>query len=74
LRAIHGDGSGEVSAVTDARCAVRRTALVAVGDIDLDVRPEILALAESSDALLALEHDSAFKWRNDLLPCPYVIE
>lgn len=50
----------------------RATAPIAAGDIDVDGRPEIVALAESGMHLLAFEHDGSFKWRSEQLPLPYV--
>lgn len=64
LRAIRGDGGGEVFTVTDPRYAVRATAAIAAGDIDGDGRPEVLAVAETGDALIAFGHDGTFRWRS----------
>jgi RHS repeat-associated protein len=64
LRAISGNGGSELFTVTDAAYDVRGAASVAVGDIDLDGRPEILVGDESGSRLLAFEHDGTYKWRS----------
>ncbi|HEX3128889.1 MAG TPA: CARDB domain-containing protein, partial [Thermoanaerobaculia bacterium] len=68
LRAVDGRTGAELFTVTDSAFDVRGAGSVAVGDIDLDGRPEILAVAESADRLLAFEHDGTFKWRSALIP------
>lgn len=61
LRAISGDGGSEIWSVTDAQHRVQPGSDIAVGDIDSDGRPEILTV-HTSGALIAFEHDGAFKW------------
>jgi uncharacterized repeat protein (TIGR01451 family) len=68
LRAVDGRTGAELFTVTDPTFDVRGAGSIAVGDIDLDGRPEILAVAESGDRLLAFEHDGAFKWRSGVIP------
>ncbi len=67
LRAISGDGSGELFTVEDPNYDVMPANNVAVGDIDNDGKPEILALDEYMAHLLAFEHDGSFKWRSATL-------
>jgi hypothetical protein len=64
LRAIRGDGGGELFTVTDPRHDVNGSGSIAVGDIDGDGSPEIIVPRETGDALLAFEHDGTFKWRS----------
>ncbi|NCS32928.1 MAG: tandem-95 repeat protein [Microcystis aeruginosa G11-01] len=64
LRAISGANGSELWTVTNSAYEVRGASGVAVGDIDNDGKPEILATAESGDALIAFEHDGTFKWRS----------
>ena len=61
LRAINGADGSDLWNLTDPAYEVAGQAGVAVGDIDLDGRPEIIALHES-DRLMAVEHDGTFKW------------
>jgi uncharacterized repeat protein (TIGR01451 family) len=68
LRAVDGRTGAELFTVTDPNFDVRGAGSVAVGDLDLDGRPEILAVAESGDRLLAFEHDGTFKWRSGVIP------
>jgi uncharacterized repeat protein (TIGR01451 family) len=68
LRAVDGRTGAELFTVTDPAFDVRGAGSVAVGDIDLDGRPEILAVSESGDRLLAFEHDGTFKWRSGVIP------
>ncbi len=65
LRAVRGDGTGEIFTVTDPQYDLRGNTGLAVGDIDGDGRPEILAMHESLTRLLAFEHDGTFKWQSD---------
>ena len=64
LRVISGANGSEIWTIEDPAYRVRGSAGVAVGDIDNDGKPEILATAESGDALIAFEHDGTFKWRS----------
>jgi hypothetical protein len=62
LRALSGADGTELFTVTDPGSAITTTASVAVGDIDLDTRPEILATDTSGTRLIAFEDDGTFKW------------
>jgi hypothetical protein len=64
IRAISGANGSELWTVTNSAYEVRGASGVAVGDIDNDGKPEILATGESGDALIAFEHDGTFKWRS----------
>jgi hypothetical protein len=71
LRALRGDTGAELFTVTDSRYDVAGGGALAVGDIDVDHLPEILAVAavpvatgqHNVLALLAFENDGTFKWR-----------
>ena len=63
LRAIRGDNGAELWSIVDPEYDVSGAAQLAVGDIDLDGRPEVIAVHESG-ALLAFEHDGTFKWKS----------
>jgi len=67
LRAIRGDGGGELFTVSDPRFAVTAGSSPAAGDIDGDGRPELVAVDTSLRRLIAFEHDGAFKWRTETL-------
>jgi PKD repeat protein len=67
LRAINGNDGSAIFTVTDAHYDVRGASSIAVGDIDTDGRPEILAVDESGSRLIAFEHDGTFKWRSPVL-------
>jgi hypothetical protein len=67
LRAISGDDGRPLFTVMDPRYDVRGASGLAVGDIDGDRRPEILAVDESGSQLIAFEHDGTFKWRSPAL-------
>lgn len=65
---ILGDGletPAELWTTTDARYEIVPGAGIAVGDIDLDGLPEIIALHESRTQLVAFENDGRFKWLSD---------
>ncbi|MEJ7593850.1 MAG: putative Ig domain-containing protein, partial [Planctomycetaceae bacterium] len=64
LRAISGRDGEEVWSVTNPEWRVLPTSHVAVGDIDLDGYPDIVALHESF-GLIAFGHDGSFKWHSD---------
>ena len=61
LRAISGDGSGEIFSVTNPDYRVLPGAEPAVADIDDDGLPEILVSKNSSE-IICFEHDGALKW------------
>ena len=61
LRAISGLDGTELWTLNDARYEVSGESSIALGDIDLDGLPEIVAVQES-DVLMAVEHDGTFKW------------
>lgn len=64
LRAVRGDTGEELFTVTDPRYDVAGAGSVAVGDIDGDGLPEIIAVRGNYNALLAFENDGTFKWRS----------
>lgn len=62
LRAVRGDTGTEFFNITDINHRITTAGSVAVGDIDNDGRPEIIAVRSSSTQLIAFEHDGTFKW------------
>ena len=64
LRAISGRDGSEVFTVTDPNYDLWGVGGIAVGDIDLDGRYEIVAVDEQGNRLIAFEHDGTFKWRS----------
>ncbi len=68
LRAVDGRDGREVFTVIDEPYELSGYSELAVGDLDLDGYPEIVAVHESSHRLIAFEHDGAFKWRSSMLP------
>lgn len=67
LRALNGSNGAELFTVTNAAYRINTVASIAVGDIDLDSRPEIIACDDSGARLIAFEHDGTFKWRSPTL-------
>jgi hypothetical protein len=67
LRALSGADGSELFTVTDPSFRISTTSSVAVGDIDLDGLPEILACDASGARLIAFDHDGTFKWRSPVL-------
>jgi hypothetical protein len=63
LRAVRGTDGSELWAVADPEYEVEAFSGLAVGDIDGDRRPEIVA-THKSDVLIAFEHDGTFKWKS----------
>ena len=68
LRAISGDGSGELWSVTNPAYRVQAGAEPAVADIDQDGRPEIMVSKQgpgsppTAGGIICFEHDGAIKW------------
>lgn len=62
LRVARGLDLSEVFSVNDPAHVVNATAPLAVGDIDGDGRPEIIAVRSDGRRLIAFEHDGTFKW------------
>ena len=65
LRAIDGKTGGELFTVTNRNINVASS--VAVGDIDGDGKPEIVACDATGDRLVTFEHDGTFKWQSPQL-------
>ncbi len=61
LRVISGDTGGELFSITDPAYRVSQFSMPAIGDIDLDGRPEIIALG-FQNKLFVFEDDGSLKW------------
>ncbi len=66
LRALSGRDGHEMFTITNSAYALSGWANLAIGDIDGDSRPEIVAVHEQG-RLIAFEHDGAFKWLSEPL-------
>ncbi len=64
LRALDGANGAELFTVTDAALQINTASNVAVGDLDGDGRPEIIACAASNNQLIAFNHDGTLRWRS----------
>ncbi len=67
LRALSGADGSELFTVTDSSLRINTASSVAVGDIDLDGHPEIIACDTTGYRLIAFEHDGTYKWRTGSL-------
>ncbi len=67
LRAVSGRSGLPLFSVPDPANDLNPVATPAIGDIDGDGRPEIVAVAEAGNQLLAFEHDGTLKWRSAFL-------
>ena len=67
LQAVNGRGGSQRFAITDRDLDVNPSASPALGDIDGDGRPEIVAVTERGPQILAFEADGTFKWRSPTL-------
>jgi len=66
---VIGDGPDplpQLWAVTDPQHQLYSSTSIAIGDIDLDGRPEIVAVHED-ERLIAFEHDGTFKWKSPVV-------
>ena len=70
LRAVRGSDGAPVFTVTDPLYDLYPLGQLAVGDIDLDGRPEIVGVDEARQHLLAFEDDGAFKWKSPPIESP----
>ena len=66
LRAVSGADGSELWSVIDPANELEPGTGVAVGDIDLDGFPEVIAVHETG-AILAFEHDGVFKWKSPVV-------
>ncbi|MFZ3136431.1 MAG: CARDB domain-containing protein [Thermodesulfovibrionales bacterium] len=64
LRALDGRTGTEIFTVTDPNLYLNPVCSVAVGDIDLDGLPEIVACDNSGYRLIVFDHNGNFKWRS----------
>ncbi len=67
LRAISGKDGSELFTVTNPAYNIIAYQGIAVGDIDGDGIPEIIAAHESGNKLIAFNHDGSFKWFSPVL-------
>ncbi|MBV6465470.1 MAG: hypothetical protein PGMFKBFP_00747 [Anaerolineales bacterium] len=71
LRALNGRDGTEIFTITDTALRINTASHVAVGDVDLDGKPEIVACDSSGYQLIVFEHDGTFKWRSQTLDLVY---
>jgi hypothetical protein len=64
LRAVRGDTGEKLWTVTDAAQRTNSTSNPAVGDINLDGKPEVVVTGEGK-YLLAFNNDGSFLWKSD---------
>jgi hypothetical protein len=64
LRALDGNNGEELFSVTEQQYAVNATSSVAVGDLDSDRSPEIVACDRSGRRLIAFDSEGNFRWRS----------
>lgn len=64
LRALDGATGAEVFTQTDPNLRVNTASSIAVGDLDGDLLPEIVACDNTGARLICFEHDGTFKWRS----------
>jgi len=67
LRALNGDDGTEIFTLDAPGLTISTTFNIAVGDIDGDGLPEILAAAIDNMHLFCFEHDGVLKWTSDPL-------
>jgi hypothetical protein len=67
LRALSGYDGSELFTIEDPGYLVNTASAVAVGDIDGDLLPEIIACASTGAQLMAFENDGTFKWISPVL-------
>jgi hypothetical protein len=70
LRALNGSDGAELFTVNQTSpidLRINTACSVATGDIDGDMRPEIVACDLTGSRLIAFEHDGTFKWRSAVL-------
>lgn len=68
LRAVRGDGSGELWSVTDPELRVHPGAQLALADVDGDGRVEVFACHESG-SVVSFNFDGSMRWLSTEKPC-----
>lgn len=66
LRAISGVDGSELWNIPETEFHVESFAGLAIGDTDLDGRPEIIAVHNSCTELICFEDDGTFKWKSEV--------
>ncbi len=71
LRAIKGTDGSAVFTIADPNYQINVASSIAVGDIDGDGHPEIVACDSTGSRLIAFEQNGTFKWRSPTLEAVY---
>lgn len=66
LRAIHGDNGSNFFSITDPSLRLCGICGIAIGDIDLDSKPDILAMNYAKKQVIAFDQDGTHKWTSNV--------
>jgi RHS repeat-associated protein len=66
ITAISGKDGSQLFVLSNINHVIPWGSPITVGDIDNDGRPEIIAINNSGNRLIAFEHDGTFKWLSPL--------
>jgi len=70
LRAVSGDSGRDLFGAEDPKYYIKPCTNPAIGDIDGDGLPEILAVRDDLRGILAFESDGSFRWTSDSVTVP----